>query len=126
VLVNLFVGIALLVSVLLFSSKKFGLYFRVHESVSKADNIRLDFIKDYLRDEYHRREEPYLLDSIYDSLATVMKLDRFEVMQLVEKATRKHAELRIDGLLRSEPMSPFFSSIFNTLSFQSFRNEEVK
>lgn len=98
VLVNLFVVVALFFSILLFSSKKFGLYFRVHETVSKADNIRLDFIRDYLRDEFVRRQEPYLLDSVYDSMATVMKLDRFEVMQLVEKAKRKHAELRIDGL----------------------------
>ncbi len=97
-LVNSFVVIALFVSILLFSSKKFGLYFRVHETVSKADNIRLDFIRDYMRDEYVRREEPYLLDTIYDSLGTVMKLDQFEVMQLVEKAKRKHPELRIDGL----------------------------
>ncbi|MBN2151607.1 MAG: hypothetical protein JW839_09185 [Candidatus Lokiarchaeota archaeon] len=98
VLVNFFVVVALFFSVLLFSSKKFGLYFRVHETVSKADNMRLDFIKDYLRDEYVRREEPYLLDTVYESMATVMKLDRFEVMRLVEKAKRKHPELRIDGL----------------------------
>ncbi|MEX2683405.1 MAG: hypothetical protein Q6373_017650 [Candidatus Sigynarchaeota archaeon] len=98
VLVNLFVMAALFFSVLLFSSKKFGVYFRVHETVSKADHIRLDFIRDYLREEYIRREQPYLLDSIYDNLATVMKIDRFEVMQLVEKAKRKHPELRIDGL----------------------------
>jgi hypothetical protein len=98
VLVNIFVGVALIFSVLLFSSKKFGVYFRVHEQISKADQIRLDFIRDYLRDEYVRREEAYLLESIYENLALVMKLDRFEVMQLVEKAKRKHPELHIDGL----------------------------
>ncbi len=98
VLVNLFVVVALFFSVMLFSSKKFGLYFRVHEAVSKADSIRLDYIKNYLQTEFVRREEPYLLDTTYDSLATVMKIDRFEVMQLVEKAKRKYPEMRIDGL----------------------------
>nr|MDO8110644.1 hypothetical protein [Candidatus Sigynarchaeota archaeon] len=97
-IINFFVIIAAFISVLIFSSKKFGVYFRVHETVSKEDKQRFLFIHDYLKDEFVRRQEPYLLDSIYDALATVMKVDKFVVMQLVEKTKRNHPDLLIDGL----------------------------
>ncbi|HME52310.1 MAG TPA: hypothetical protein VKM55_08840 [Candidatus Lokiarchaeia archaeon] len=97
-LVDILVGIAAIVSLLAFSSKKFGLYFRVHEEVSKEDQKRIMFIHDYLKDEFTRRQEPYILTSVYESLAMVMKIDTFAVMQLVEKAKRDHQDMKIEGV----------------------------
>lgn len=97
-LINVLVAVAAIISFLAFSSKKFGMYFRVHEDVSKEDLKRIEFIHDYLKEEFTRRQEPYVLAEIYENIASVMKIDTFAVIQLIEKAKRNHADMKIEGV----------------------------
>ncbi|MHA1716300.1 MAG: hypothetical protein ACTSXP_11710 [Promethearchaeota archaeon] len=99
-LVNIGVIIGLLISVLMFSSERFGLYFRVHETVSKQDRKRMEFILEFLKQEYIRREKPYLISSVYDDLVTMMNLDKHVIMKLIEKTQRRYQNLIIDGIKR--------------------------
>ncbi|MHA1372000.1 MAG: hypothetical protein ACTSRA_20055 [Promethearchaeota archaeon] len=99
-LVNIGVIIGLLISVLMFSSERFGLYFRVHETVSKQDRKRMEFILEFLKQEYIRRERPYLITSVYDDLVTMMNLDKLVIMKLIEKTQRRYQNLIIDGIKR--------------------------
>nr|MDO8118700.1 hypothetical protein [Candidatus Sigynarchaeota archaeon] len=98
IMVNIFVLAALFFSVLAFSSKKFGLYFRVHEQVSKADGKRLAYIYDFLKQEFVRNEAPLVATTMYDPIATIMKIDKFEVMQLLEKTRRRYPDMNIEGV----------------------------
>jgi hypothetical protein len=97
-LVDAVVGIIMLFSILAFGSKKFGVYFRVRDSVSRQDHQRIDFIHDYLVEEYARRQAPFLLIEVYEPLATLMKVDRFKAMQLVEKMRATITDIRIEGI----------------------------
>lgn len=97
-LVNFGVVIAIFGSVLLFSSKKFSLYFSVHEDISKEDKKRVAFIVEFLNAEYVRSGMITLTADIYDSIATVMKTTRFEAMQLLEKARRQTGRLVVEGV----------------------------
>ncbi|MHA1679677.1 MAG: hypothetical protein ACTSUE_01630 [Promethearchaeota archaeon] len=98
IIINAFVLLALIFSVLLFSSEKFGVYFRVHEQVSKADKKRMEFVYQQMKHEYNKQEGPYLVTEIYENLAMIMKAGKLEVMDLVEKTYRKYSDLNIDGL----------------------------
>jgi len=84
--------------VLAFGSRKFGLYFRVRDQVSRQDHQRIDFIHEYLLEEYARRNGMFLVAEMYDALATLMKVDTFKAMQLVEKMRVAYSDIRIEGV----------------------------
>jgi len=90
--------IAIAVTIFLFQSKKFGTMFRVHEQVSKEDKKRMEFIYDFLMKEFVRRDENLDSFEMHDQLSSVLKLDEYDTLRLVNKTDKKYKELVIEGL----------------------------
>ncbi|MHA1791474.1 MAG: hypothetical protein ACTSVI_02450 [Promethearchaeota archaeon] len=98
ILVNLFVLVAIVISILAFSSDRFGIFFRVHERVSRQDRKRMDFIYQHLRMEYNKIGEAFPIVSVYEDLSTIMNVNKLEIIDLVEKTNRTYTDLRFDGI----------------------------
>ncbi|MBD3188620.1 hypothetical protein GF325_17460 [Candidatus Bathyarchaeota archaeon] len=98
IIINFFMILALILSILLFSSDRFGLYFRVHEEVSKEDRKRIEYIHEQMKMEYNKHSGPFLVSGIYEDLTAIMKIDKLKVMDLVEKTHRRFDDMEIDGL----------------------------
>ncbi|MFX1451284.1 MAG: hypothetical protein ACFFCM_10605 [Promethearchaeota archaeon] len=100
---NLFVSIAVMVlligSLVMYATQKekFGEIFRVHEVGAKDGRITADFIYDFMKEEYIRRNKPFPIYEVQDILAKSLELDVNLTLRLINKSDLRHKDFNIDG-----------------------------
>ncbi|MHA1784695.1 MAG: hypothetical protein ACTSVE_05820 [Candidatus Helarchaeota archaeon] len=97
-IINIGVILAIAIAIIVFKTKKFGVIYRVHDEISKEDLKRIEFIYDYLKKEYIRRNELLNVLEMYEIIAQVLKLDQYDTVRLINKADMKYNDLIIEGL----------------------------
>jgi hypothetical protein len=97
-IINAVVGLALIITLFMFGSNKFGRFIRVRGEISRAEQKQVNFMHSYLIEELVRTEAPILVSNIYDDLANVMRIEKFRAMQLLEKTKRRFEDIKIEGI----------------------------
>ena len=97
-IINAVVGLALIITLFMFGSNRFGRFIRVRGEISRAEQKQVNFMHSYLIEELVRTEAPILVANIYDDLANVMRIEKFRAMQLLEKTNRRFEDIKIEGI----------------------------
>ncbi|NVM01847.1 MAG: hypothetical protein HWN67_05905 [Candidatus Helarchaeota archaeon] len=77
--------------------EKFGEIFRVHEVGAKEGRITADFIYDFMKEEFIRRNKPFPIYEIQEILAKSLELDVNMTLRLINKSDLRHKDFNIDG-----------------------------
>lgn len=100
---NLFTSIAvigLLIGALVLygaNPEKFGKKFRVHEAGAKKGKATTQFIYDFMKQEFTRRNEPFCLFEVQEIIAKSLEMDLNITIRLINKTQLKYPDFKIDG-----------------------------
>ncbi|MHA1377937.1 MAG: hypothetical protein ACTSRG_06110 [Candidatus Helarchaeota archaeon] len=78
--------------------EKFGKIFRVHEVGAKKGRATTDFIYDYIKQEFVRRNQPFPIYEVQEVLANSIELDLNTAIRLINKTNLKYKDMVIDGM----------------------------
>ncbi len=99
-LITSFAVIALLIGALVMYAthkEKFGEIFRIHDVGAKEGRITADFIYDFMKEEFIRRNKPFPIYEIQEILAKSLELDVNMTLRLINKSDLRHKDFNIDG-----------------------------